>query len=68
MAFVRSGWVNVDEATIGGMGFFGDYWSSVVKSNAEAYLLNSYSINLNSSSIWNHYGAFPLRCLYPGSA
>ncbi len=68
MAFVRSGSGYVGNGVLDNMGYAGWYWSrSSLSSDYARYLfMNTIGINASDTNMRNR--AFPLRCLYPGSA
>ncbi len=64
--FVRGG--NVYSGSLRNVGSTGDYWSQVSGSNANAYDLGFYSVDVGPS--FGHlyrYGGFSLRCVAIGS-
>ncbi len=68
LAFVRSGWSDIDGGVVNAIGGYGYYWSLTAESAFHAY-----DLVLGFTEVYPSYGAgrrnaFPLRCLYPGSA
>ena len=64
LAFVRSGWVNVNAeyATYQAhLGYNGNYWSRTAVSATNGRYLNFNPTNVNPSNSWGRYGGFPLR-------
>ena len=65
LAFVRSGYVNVNDShewRMWHVGYEGDMWSSIAYSYTGTYYLglSFVSVTLDASTRWN---GFPLRCL-----
>ena len=70
LAFVRSGWVNVNAeyATYQAhLGYNGNYWSRTAVSSAYAYYLDFSPTDVYPSYSFDRWYGFPLRCLYSGA-
>lgn len=63
LAFVRSGWVNVDAGAMWNVGNNGYGWSRTAQSATNAYFLNMNPTNVNPSNNNNRWVSLPLRCL-----
>lgn len=61
LAFVRSGYVNLNNGQARNVGNEGDYWSRTAKSSTNAYNLNFNTSNVNPSNNNNRWNGFPLR-------
>jgi hypothetical protein len=61
LAFVRSGWANINGGNINNTGYNGDYWSRTAYSSDNGYHLNMNPTNVNPSNNWGRYGGFSLR-------
>ena len=68
LAFVRSGWANIDGGAMGNVGQYGYYWSRTSISTTSAYGLAFNPSNVYPSGNYVRRDGFSLRCLYPGSA
>ena len=68
LAFVRSGYVNVNDGKAYNVGNSGCGRSRTASSSTYAYILYFYTTSVNPSSNDGRYSGRPLRCLYPGSA
>ena len=67
LAFVRSGWVSINDGTIHVIGQYGYNWSRTSRSTTSTYVLDTDPINVSPSSYGNRFVGRPLRCLYLGS-
>ena len=64
LAFVRSGWVNLNpdyEGRVRNLGNNGNYWSRTAGSETNGRYLNFNPTNVDPSNSWGRYGGFPLR-------
>ena len=68
MAFVRSGWVNVDAGAMWYVGSNGYGWSRTAVSATNARYLFLRPTNVSPSDSTSRWVGLPLRCLYPDSA
>ena len=68
LAFVRSGYVNLDNGRVNLTGYEGDVWSRTAISSTTARVLYFNTTNVTPSDNYNRYYGFSLRCLYPGNA
>ena len=62
LAFVRSGYVYLDNGGIGYIGYEGDYWTRTAIFSSYAYYLLFGPTTVTPSDGYDHYGGFPLRC------
>lgn len=67
LAFVRNGFVYVNDGRVYYVGENGGDWSRT-SSDGAAWYLDFGPLNVNSSNNWVRWLGIPLRCLYPGSA
>ncbi len=69
LAFVRSGWLNIEDSKVSDNGREGDYWSRTIMKQFYAYNLMAHvsGVHPDGGGVpgYYYYG-FPLRCLYPG--
>ena len=63
LAFVRSGWVNLNDGTIHVIGQYGYNWSRTSRSITSTYVLDANPTNVSSSSYGNRFVGRPLHCL-----
>ena len=68
VAFVRSGYVNLDGGQARFAGENGYGWLRTAGSSSYAYGLYMTTTSVNPSGSSIRWYAFPLHCLYPGSA
>ena len=68
LAFVRSGYVNVNDGKVYVVGLSGYGRSRTASSSTDAYYLYFYPTDVYPSYSNRRWYGFPLRCLYPGSA
>lgn len=68
LAFVRSGYVYLNNGYANLVGSYGYYWSRTSSSSAGAYYLYFNTSNVYPSDSFSRYGGRSLRCLYPGNA
>lgn len=61
-AFVRSGYVNVNDGKMYNVGQNGNDWSRTSLSSTHAYHLNINPTDVNPSGNSNRWAGFPLRC------
>ncbi len=61
MAFVRSGYVNLNNGQARNVGENGYGWSRTAKSSIYGYNLNMNTTDVNPSNNNNRYNGFPLR-------
>ena len=69
MAFVRSGWTNIDttnEGAVRVIGQYGDYWSRTAGSSNNAYRLGFYSSGVDPAYSNVRYHGFSIRCVALG--
>ena len=66
LAFVRSGWVNVESGAVWYVGNSGYGWSRTAKSSTTAYFLGMNPTVVDPSGNNHRWVSLPLRCLYPG--
>ena len=68
LAFVRSGYVNVNDGKVYSVGSSGYGRSRTASSSSGAYYLTFNPTDVYPSYYYHRWYGFPLRCLYPGSA
>jgi len=67
LAFIRSGWTNIDADALWNVGNYGYSWSRTSRSATVAYGLNMNPTAVYPSGNYQRRGGFSLRRLYPKS-